>query len=407
MTLAFASAALSAGAARADDPPPTVSLAMRDTMDAWAVPVGAYPGSDVLNKLQLSATVAGDRSGLSGWIAHAQVFRTDGTSLSARLGDIQTADNIEADRLQRLFEAWVQKTFGAGDRTLSLRGGLLDYNADFDSTATASLFLNSSHGIGADVARSGRNGPSIFPVSSLGIRATFSPSKTWTFRLAAYDGVPGDPDHPRRFSAVRLGDGDGALLALQIDAYLTDKSRAAIGVWRYTAPVTDPTKPSTDHADQGVYAAIEGPLPGHDKLSAWARVGVANRRTQAISGYIGTGLVAQGLVTGRPDDKLGIAVARATLARLTLTGPYRPAETSIETTYQVKISDTFAFQPDLQYILNPAVGGTHRALAAGLRFIVTAGYPRKAKADDASDPTVPPDGPQPPDQNSAPNKPGG
>ncbi len=388
--------------AHADDPPPTLSLALRETFDAWAVPVGGDPGGDVLNKFQVSATLAGDRWGMPGWSAHAQIFKTDGASLSARLGDIQTADNIEAEPVTRLFEAWVQKSFGSGDRTLALRGGLLDYNADFDSTATAALFFNSSHGIGADVARSGQNGPSIFPVSSLGFRVAWSPSKTWAFRIAAYDGVPGDPGHPRRFAAIKLRGEDGALLAAQADYHLTDKARIEAGVWRYTVPVADRVDSALGRFDQGAYASIEGPLPRHDKVSAWLRIGMANGHAQPVAAYLGAGLAAESPFAARRDDKIGIAIARARLGEAAPDpAAAHRAETTIEATYQVKISDTFAVQPDVQYIFNPSGQTRARdALAVGLRVVLTAGYPRKAKAVEASDPTVPPDGPQPPDQPS-------
>ena len=221
-------------------------MALRDAVDLWAVPSGVDPGTAQLNKLQISATFNGDRSGLPGWSIHGQVFRADGNSLSARLGDIQTADNIETSPVTRLFEAWVQKSIGQGDRTLTMRAGLLDYNADFDAIDTASLFLNSSHGIGADVARSGRNGPSIFPVSALGMRATFSPSAKWTFRLAVFDGVPGNPAQPRQFVAARLRSSDGAFFAAQIDYHLSDKARIALGTWRYSQPLPRIRRPDEE-----------------------------------------------------------------------------------------------------------------------------------------------------------------
>ena len=385
--------------AKAEPLPPTVSLALRETFDAWTVPSGSDPGSDVLNKVQISATAAGDRSGLPGWSAHAQIFRADGASLSRRLGDIQTADNIEAERVTRLFEAWVQKSFGRGDRTLALRAGLLDFNADFDSTTTASLFINSSHGIGADVARSGRGGPSIFPVSTLGARVAWSASKALSFRVAVFDGLPGDPDNARRFAAIKLRRDEGALIAGQLDWHLTDKARMEVGAWRYTVPLADAAM-SGRHFDQGAFASIEGPLPSIKGLSGWARVGLAEGRVQPVAGYLGAGLVLEGAMAARPHDRVGLAVARAMLGDAVLDpATVRRTETTLEVTYQFKVSDSIAVQPDIQYIVSPAArADAPDALAVGIRLVLTAGYPRKAPATEATDPTVPPDGPQPPDQ---------
>ena len=150
--------AASAAAGTSTDPPPIVSVAIRNTFDAWAVPAGVAPGTAVLNKFQLSGTLTGDGFGLTGWSAHAQIFRFDGQSLSARLGDLQTADNLEAPPVTRLFEAWVAHQWGAENRSIALRAGLIDLNSQFDSVEPASLFISSSHGIAPDLSRSGRNG---------------------------------------------------------------------------------------------------------------------------------------------------------------------------------------------------------------------------------------------------------
>lgn len=61
---------------------PTLSVAIRETGDVWAVLSGFDPGLAVLNKLQVSATLTGDKLGLKGWSAHAQIFRFDGQQLS-------------------------------------------------------------------------------------------------------------------------------------------------------------------------------------------------------------------------------------------------------------------------------------------------------------------------------------
>nr|WP_206240097.1 carbohydrate porin [Novosphingobium terrae] len=170
-----------------------------------------------LNRAQLAATLAGDRIGLPGLAVHAQIFNLAGSSLSERTKDIQTADAIDAVPMTRLFEFWIEKRFGSEERNVALRAGLVDVNADFDSIVTANWLVNSSHGIGADIARSGLNGPSIYPVSSLGIRASWTPNKHWTARVAVLDGVPGDPDRLRAFVVDRLAPRDGALTIGQID----------------------------------------------------------------------------------------------------------------------------------------------------------------------------------------------
>ena len=97
---------------------------------------------------------------------------------------------------------------------LSILAGLYDLNSEFDVIENAGLFLNSSHGIGADFAQSGENGPSIFPSTSLTARLKIQPFKHFYIQAAALDGIPGNPDVDHG-THVHLGDGDGTLLTLE------------------------------------------------------------------------------------------------------------------------------------------------------------------------------------------------
>jgi porin len=394
VTIIFASCAVIASAAQAapKDEPPTLAVAVRETLDGWTVPRGLKPGSSILNKFQLSATLTGDELGLKGWSAHAQIFRFDGQQLSARMGDIQTADNLEAVPTMRLFEAWIARQWGEENRSIALRAGLIDLNSQFDSVDPASLFLNSSHGIGPDLSRSGRNGPSIYPVSAPAVTLTIVPSKRWTFRLGAFDGVPGDPDRPKAFVAEKLGKHDGLLTVVQSDYQLSEESRIEVGAWRYSARV--PAIDAGNAHDRGAYASVEAPLPIAPRVTAWLRAGLADRLAQTVAGYIGMGAVQTGTFRARPDDRLGFAIAHAIIGPPAVaTLGISPAETSVEASYQLKLSDRVAIQPDIQYIIHPAaVADAPNSLGFGLRFVFTTGFPRKAKAVDATDPTVPPDG---------------
>ncbi len=384
---------LVATAAAADAPPP-IAVGVRETFDAWDnVSGGRNTGTALLNKLQISGTVRGALIGLDGLSAHVQIFRTDGKNLSARVGDTQTVSNIEAPDSMRLFEAWLEEKWGDERRSLGVRAGLMDLNAQFDSNDSASLFINSSHGIGPDISRSGRNGPSIFPVTSAGATMSLLLGKKWTFRLAAFDGVPGDPERPKAFAIARLGHGDGALVIGQADYHLSDDATIEAGAWRYTAavPAIDPIRARAH--DQGAYASLAAPLPGMKGVSGWIRAGVADRDAQPVSAYLGAGLVAQGLFAGRPDDRLGFAIAHAVIgapARSALGLP--KAETTFEATYQISVHHRLALQPDAQFVRHPAGRADARnALVLGMRAVVTFGYPVQPSAADAADPTVPPE----------------
>jgi porin len=383
-----------AGFAAATDKLPPLTIAARETFDAFAVPSGIDPGTAVLNKLQLSATLRGERFGLNGWLLHAQLIRFDGQSLSKRLGDIQTADNIEAVPVTRLFEAYLARLWGSDQHSIAVRFGMMDLNSQFDSIDTASLMLNSSHGIGPDLSRSGRTGPSIYPVTAVGTSVTWVPSQRWTFRLGAYDGVSGSPTAPKAFFAERLKPSDGLLLISQADWQMTKSSRLEAGVWGYTAAQPGPARKAHDH---GAYVSYEAPLDLVPHLTFWLRAGLANGDAQPIAGYVGGGVVQQGTMPGRPQDRLGLAIAHAIISdpAVDVLGLHK-AETSFELTYQVKVSHRFVVQPDLDYVHRPA-GSAHArdSLGFGLRFVFVAAYPTQMAASDPGDPTVPPDGSPP------------
>lgn len=374
------------------DTPPIVSVALRETFDAWAVPVGVDPGTAVLNKFQLSGTLSGDKIGLPGWSAHAQIFRFDGQLLSNRMGDIQTADNLEAVPVTRLFETWIARQWGGENRSIAIRAGLIDLNSQFDSVDPASLFINSSHGIAPDLSRSGRNGPSIYPVSSAGLTLTAVPSSRMTFRVGVFGGVPGDPDRPRAIAAERFGRHDGVLTIAQADYFLSKESRIEAGIWRYSVAV--PSIGRETARDAGAYASIEAPLPLAPRLTGWVRAGLANQHAQTVAGYIGVGMVQQGILSGRPDDRFGIAIAHAVIGSPAVESfDLHHAETSFEVSYQVKLSERVAVQPDVQYIRHPAaIANAPGALGFGLRIVLSTGFPKKPQATDPTDPTVPPDG---------------
>lgn len=304
---------------------------------------------------------------------------TDGT-----VGDAQGVSNIETGtQAVKLYEAWLEQQL-AGERA-TLRFGLYDLNSEFDALESANLFLNSSHGIGPDIAQTGDNGPSIFPSTSLAARLSVKLGEHVTVRLAALDGVPGDPARPRR-TTVRLSRRDGALIIGELD-YGVDNFRIIAGGWGYTANALDLARSLQTGADtrgpsgnRGGYvrgewtfwrdAAREG-----RKAVTFARLGFADRRYNAFGSYQGGGVVATGLIPGRADDQFGLSFARASLTdRLRRQSgeagaPLHKSETAFEMTYRAPLASWLTVQPDAQYIVHPSADPTIKdAVTLGLRF---------------------------------------
>eukprot|EP01035_Chromulina_nebulosa_P035678 gene35678-47970_t len=145
---------------------------------------GIATGTRYLDNVDLQLSVDADR--LIGWKG-ARLFvyglYNNGTPFSTELvGDVQSVSNVETDvRALRLFEAWIEQDIGQRG---SLKFGLYNLNAEFDTTRSGGLFLLSSHGIGPDFSQSGRNGPSIFPVTSLALRGEMKFGSNWLARGA-------------------------------------------------------------------------------------------------------------------------------------------------------------------------------------------------------------------------------
>ncbi len=265
---------------------------------------------------------------------------------------------------------------------------------------TAALFVNSSHGIGPDFSQSGRNGPSIFPATSVSARLRVQGGNRFYFQSAVLDGVPGDPNNPRgTHISFRRGDGllmawEGAVLSgASSDGWssrLADPGytgKIAVGVWAYTGTYEDVRKhsgpPQFHKGSYGFYVLGERSVyrePGDASqgLSLFARFGVAEPRVNRFAAYTGIGAVYTGPFSRHPEDQIGIAIATAYNGL-----PYRrdqrmaghrvdAAEVNIEMSYLYVVSSRITVQADGQLIINPNTDPALRnSVASTLRIQVS------------------------------------
>ncbi|HSR43110.1 MAG TPA: carbohydrate porin [Longimicrobiales bacterium] len=365
---------------------------------------GVERGVVGLGNLDLTARVdLEELAGLPGTSLFVYVLANHGEEPSAYVGDAQTLSNIEAPSAVRLYEAWVEKDF-RGPR-LSVLFGLYDLNSEFDVLESAALFVNSSFGIGAEFAASCLNGPSIFPVTSLGLRALWRPAPSLYLQGAVLDGVAGDPARPGE-TAIRLSAREGALLAGEVGWILRRdggddggpghrthgpvgrraspdgiRAKVALGLWDYTRESTslDPDAGGRRVESRpgayllGEWKATDGADDPSRGLTLSARVGVADPRTNRFVSYTGAAAVYRGLIPGRPGDEIGVGVAAAhngdpfLEARRSEGRPTARTETALELTYRIQ-GERWALQPDLQWVVNPGTDPTlESALAAAVR----------------------------------------
>ena len=367
----FGLACLGSAPALADDAPKALTFSATATAEVWSnLKGGVETGTVGLTMADATLALDGTAFGHAGFSGELSMVATNGNSMSAMIGDLQTASNIENDGALHLYQAWVRQVIG---EDTAVKVGILDLNADFDANDTASLFINSAHGVGPDISGSGPAGAPVWPLGTAGIVAQTKLRPDLTVQAGVFNGVPRDQDHPHAFAAIGHNRDDGVLSIGQADWIFAKDVRVAVGVWHNSAklPALDPDTTAMVSGQTGLYGVIEGAIPGLEKTRGWIRLGGVEPKASTLSAYFGAGLVRQGLIPGRPDDLIGISVARAQLSK----GARRSdenlgsAETAIELTYAVQINEHLAIQPDLQYIIHPGGDRTlDDALVIGVRL---------------------------------------
>ncbi|WP_097458910.1 carbohydrate porin [Mangrovitalea sediminis] len=334
---------------------------------------GAEHGSGSPSALHLTTTV--DSRALQGSgndVVHLDVLGLGGTSISARVGDLQGLDNNEATNTVRVFEAWYQHDFKA--QGLSVRLGVQDYNALFDTLDSAGLFINSSFGLDPSV---GQVGLSTFPESTLGGVMRWQNDAGIYVMGGVYDGTPGLAGHPYG-THVEWRQGDGTFINLEAGVQVSgdDGYKLGVGAWHRDGDFEDP-KGNLRNSNQGLYFLGEKHFSSRYlgvPFSLFTQLGGADASRNTFDHYMGAGMTFSGLVPGRPDDTAGFGIARVHLSNAyrDVTAGSTQAETAYELTYQAVFGDHFSLQPDIQYIQSPgALSSVDDAWVVGARAEVT------------------------------------
>ena len=334
--------------------------------------VESHGGS--INQFDLQLAIDADAAfGLHGFSFFAHAIANNGGSVSRYVGDAQIVSNIESTRLTKLYQFWVRQSFL--DDQVSVLVGLYDLNAEFYVTDAAVVFLNSSFGVGKELAQTGPNGPGIFPNPALTVRLRGEFGSVYA-QTAVIDGHPGSKDDPYTpsFSWSR----DQGVLVVAEGGVVSDgedggsRSKYAVGAWWYPPSVDSPLP------NGGAYVLAEQQVlredGGEEGLSLFTRVGFAELRLNRYRANFSGGGVYTGLIPGRDSDRLGLGVTFA--QRNTLLDPAdmeelpdRGGEVSIELAYRIQLLPSIAVQPDFQYVIAPCCSRlVGNASVFGVRF---------------------------------------
>ncbi len=323
---------------------------------------------------------SGQITGWKGARLKAFFLGVDGHDINNYIGTTQGISNIAAPNTLKLYELWVEQNLL--NNKLSILFGLFDLNSEFDSRVTSGIFINPSHGIGADFSHTGVDGPSIYPNTSYAFRIKYKPAFPFEVKAAVFNAVPG------RFFNKK----DGLLCTAEIDyKNFPDENvynffNYDLGAWYYTGKFkklesTCISGPSIyEQGNYGIYFSAEKSLfsiPGNPEegMGAFIRFGITDNLVDQVSNYFGAGIVYNGLIPGRAKDEIGLALAMVRnnknyIAKEECKNNFvRKYEQIIELTYLYKLSDYFKLQPDIQYVINPTYCRKNNyALAAGVRF---------------------------------------
>ena len=278
-------------------------------------------------------------------------------------------DNIETPEngnTTKLFQAWLQQTFL--DERISVLAGLYDLNSEFYYTDSAAMFIHPTFGMSAELAGTGKNGPSVFPTSSFVLRVKTEPSPGYYLQAITLDGVPGDPNNPQG-THVQFNESDGALNVIEAGVPLGSPENAhnnklAFGAWQYTTRFddildVDANGNPVQRISHGLYAMVEKvlkyqPDTNDAQIKSFFRLGRTEGDTTQFDLALSAGLVFTGLFPGREQDELGIAYAQERNGekyRLATGNPVQ-FEKSFELGYRYHAIHGFIVQPFLQYLQN-------------------------------------------------------
>jgi len=368
-----------------------------------------------------------DLDKLLGWQGgsfRVSMLQGHGPSLSTGwVGNIlNVSGTVVVPPATRLYNLWLQqKLFGD---VLSVRAGMMNVDAEFLTSLTASTFMNTTFGWPAWTSADLPAGGPAYPLSAPGVRVRVNPGPAGVYVQAAV--FNGDPTGHDGSNSPTVSIPSGTVVSFNGGAFIIAEAGYAInqdkgatgpplayklGGWYHTSnrfqdqrfasdglSLADPAStgvPLNHNGNWGVYGMADATLyqtKDGNNLSGFARIGTGTPGDRnLVSLYVDAGLTYGGLIPGRDDDTAGIALAYARIGdnargldqdTQVFTGnpayPIRGQEVVLELTYQAQLAPWLTLQPDLQYIFNPGGGvlnpdGSRRrdALVLGLRSVIT------------------------------------
>jgi porin len=265
--------------------------------------------------------------------------------------DGQGFSNIDAPDFHRLVEAWYELPIGTRAR---VKVGWNDANSEFAYVENGAEFLNSSMGFS----------PSIFamptyPNPQLGLVVQTQPT-AWSYAGGGiYNGGPalGVGRFEAAFAIAEAG--------LRWERF--GGGRAGVGYWHVSGGVAAEDGSRGRMSTGGQYVVLDqtvwtdGRTEQPRRIGAFLQVGLADATLTPIARHVGAGLIASGLVPGRPDDAIGVGLTTVRFGDTDCPVPPQ-GEANIGAFYKLALAGWLALKPDVQVIINPVGDPTRQTL---------------------------------------------
>lgn len=335
---------------------------------------GIHDGSIYMNNLD--AQLAVDTGKAFGWEGGRLFFEGFYESAASPnqhfVGAVQDPSAIDTDGIAmfRVYQAYYDQRVGDTD----LRVGIMDLETEFGATRPMDVFFNGAYAWNSALDASGRNGPSTYPNTALGVRVRQKIDDQWSVQLAVTDGVPDDPAAPQA-NAINFNDRNGAFIIGQVNYTPSRTTKLIAGIWDYTGQFDALGETTAGGVQREVFGSRGGYVGGttriyspgpHRGLDLFANVGIADPRTNIVGASFNAGLNYTGLLESRPRDQFGVAAgvvqASNPFKQMLLDAGDEPAdhETNFEVTYRAPLNEWVTLQPDVQYWINPGLDGSRK-----------------------------------------------
>lgn len=353
-----------------------ISINANITMDGSSVFSGGVDGSGSAFRelFNLNATIDTERLfDWKGGTFFVNFQNQAGSNGGEDVGDLQGVSNIDTggDRTQ-VSELWYEQA--VLDGRVRVKVGKIDANVDFDHVADADSFINGAFGAAPTIL-----GFPTYPDPAMGVTAFVKPTEKTYVGVGAFDGS-GLNGHPTgNIGPAGFFDGDSYFFIAEggVDWTIGNglDGRFGAGVWHHTGDF--------EQFDGGISSGATGPYVIFDQkvwredpdnqddeqgLGVFVKYGYADPDVSPIENQVAAGLAWTGLIPTRDDDTLGFGISWAGLSGQA--GFAHDSETVYELFYRARLNTWFSVQPDLQYIANPADGGTADAIVGTLRIMI-------------------------------------